>query len=74
MLESNEVKQSRKVCAEFLKSIEKISNDHAQKSFYFTTLIVMHVLTQQVLDEMDPQTLSEYMKMINELRQQNPRL
>lgn len=73
ILGPEEVKQSKKICTDFLKNIEDISNKHVQKSFYFTTLVVMHVLTQQLLDEMNPDTLSEYMKMVNDIRQNNPR-
>lgn len=73
-LNNNEVKNARKISAEFLKNIEKTSNEHNQKSFYFTTLIVMHVLTQQLLDEMDPNTLSKYMKMVTDLRNNTPRI
>ncbi len=67
-----EVKQARRICTQFLSSIEAIATKHAQKSFYFTTLVVMHVLTQQLLDEIDTETLSKYMKIINEIRE-NPR-
>ena len=39
VLNNNEVKQSRKICSEFLKNVETISTNHAQKSFYFTSSI-----------------------------------
>lgn len=74
VLNSGELKHSKKICVDFLKNVEEVSEKHTQKSFYFTTLVVMHVLTQQLLDEMNPDTLSDYMKMINELRQNNPNL
>lgn len=67
-LNNKEAKQAKKVCVDFLKQIESISDKHGQKSFYFTSLIIMHVLTQQLLDEMNPETLSNYMRMVNELK------
>ena len=73
-LNNNEVKRARKISSEFLKNIEETSTKHTQKSFYFTTLIVMHVLTQQLLDEMDADTLSKYMKMVTDLRNNTPRV
>lgn len=72
VLNANEVKQAKKIVSEFLKNVEESSTRHAHKSFYFTMLVVMHVLTQQILDEMDADTFGKYMKMVNDLKKNAP--
>ena len=60
-----EVKISRRILAKYLKRIEGSAKEHHLPTFFFTFLIVAHVMTQEALDNMDPENLAMIMNTLN---------
>ena len=52
-----DVKASKKLISNFLDSAKEASHERMNPTFYFTLLIVMHMLSQDLLNEIDPSTL-----------------
>lgn len=57
-----EVKQAKRSVSWFLNRMRKISKDTNRLSFYFTTLIVMNMMSSELLKEMDGNALDQIMK------------
>lgn len=60
-----EVKTSKRILAKYLKRIEDSAKEHHLPTFFFTFLIVAHVMTQEALDNMDPENLAMIMNTLN---------
>lgn len=60
-----EVKISRRILAKYLKRIESSAKERHLPTFFFTFLIVAHVMTQEALDNMDPENLAMIMNTLN---------
>ena len=52
-LNPSEVRAAKKLISRFITSVS---------SFYFTVLIIMHMMSQQLLETFDPKDLQEIMK------------
>lgn len=59
-LKPEEVRTSKKLISRMLKTIENSSRKCRQWSFYLTFLIVMHMMSQSLLNEVDPETFERY--------------
>lgn len=53
------VKASKKMVTSFLKKVQDISNAQSLDTIYFTTLIIMHVMSQNLLEAIDPSIIQE---------------
>ena len=60
-----EVKISRRILAKYLKRIEGSAKERHLPTFFFTFLNVAHVMTQEALDNMDPENLAMIMNTLN---------
>lgn len=58
-----EVKQAKRSVSWFLNRMRKISKDTNRLSFYFTTLIVMNMMSSELLKEMDGKELDQIMTL-----------
>ena len=59
-LKPEEVQTSKKLISRMLKTIENSSRKCGQWSFYLTFLIVMHMMSQSLLNEVAPETFERY--------------
>lgn len=66
-----DVKNCRKNCALILKQIENVARDSNRYTYYLTFLIIMHMMTEDLLDEFDPAILEEVFKELNRRNDQN---
>lgn len=61
-LNPSEVRAAKKLISRFTTSVSSASKRTGQISFYFTVLIIMHMMSQQLLETFDPKDLQEIMK------------
>lgn len=61
-LNPSEVRAAKKLISRFITSVSSASKRIGQISFYFTVLIIMHMMSQQLLETFDPKDLQEIMK------------
>ena len=61
-LNPSEVRAAKKLISRFITSVSSASKRTRQISFYFTVLIIMHMMSQQLLETFDPKDLQEIMK------------
>lgn len=52
-LDRKETAAAKRMVAKFMEEVEKNSKDTGNTSLYFTTLILMQVLSQEALDHID---------------------
>lgn len=58
-LKPEEVASAKKIVSRFIKTVQTSSENCDQWSFYLTTLIIMHIMSQSLLDQVDPDTFLE---------------
>lgn len=63
-LDNTEVRLAKEKVSDFLLRIKKISDEYNNPSFYFTTLLVGHLLTAELLDELSSEELEKAMTAI----------
>lgn len=56
-LNNKEVKAAKKAVTMFLKKMKEHEEKYLRPSWYLTILIVMHTISGELLDEMDPDNL-----------------
>ena len=61
-LNPSEVRAAKKLISRFITSVSLASKRTGQISLYFTVLIIMHMMSQQLLETFDPKDLQEIMK------------
>ena len=59
-LDRKETAAAKRMVAKFMEEVEKNSKYTGNTSLYFTTLILMQVLSQEALDHIDSETLQKY--------------
>lgn len=64
-LDTQEVRFCREQVARIIKSVKEASRRRRRASYYFTFLIVMHVMSQNLLNEIDPKDLQMIMDAFN---------
>ena len=52
-LDPTEVELAKKTINQFMEGVNKIADDRKRSSMFFTTLIMMQVMSQTALEEMD---------------------
>lgn len=65
-LKPDEVASAKKVVSRFLDEIRRQSWNFQQPTYYFTVLIVMHLISQEALDNMNPDSLAKIMDAFSE--------
>lgn len=71
LLNNAEVASAKKITTEFLEHVRKNSRENNQPTYYFTVLIVMNALSQELIEEMDIKNLEMLMNSIEQIRQNN---
>ena len=61
-LNPSEVRAAKKLISRFITSVSSASKTHRPNFLYFTVLIIMHIMSQQLLETFDPKDLQEIMK------------
>lgn len=67
-LNDREVKFAREKVSQFLLRIKKIGDKHCMPSFYFTVLVVAHVVTGELLDTITSEELSKVMNALYKIQ------
>lgn len=62
-LNNKDVMASKKIVSKFLKTIENASRRSNNVAFYITVLIVMHMMSQELLDCLPPEDLKKFMSV-----------
>ena len=70
-LDRKETAAANRMVAKFMEEVEKNSKDTGNTSLYFTTLILMQVLSQEALDHIDSETLQKYMEACEKKRKES---
>lgn len=71
LLTEKETAAAKRMVAKFMEEVEKNSKDTGNTSLYFTTLILMQVLSQEALDHIDSETLQKYMEACEKKRKES---
>lgn len=66
-----DVENCRKNCALILKKIETVAHESNRYTYYLTFLIIMHMMTEDLLDQFDPAILEEVFKELNRRNDRN---
>ena len=56
-LNNKEVKAAKKIISKFLQNMKKMEEEYMRPSWYLTVLIVMHTLSRELLDSIDPESI-----------------
>lgn len=67
-LNEREVTFAKKKVSQFLLRIKNIGEKHCMPSFYFTVLIVAHVMTGELLDMISAKNLSKVMDALYKIQ------
>lgn len=65
-----EVQLCRKQIAQYIQTVRKASSNRI--SYYFTFLIMMHVMSENLLDQMDPKELQQIMDTFQRYDEEHP--
>ena len=65
-LKTGEVTSAKKVVSRFLDEVRRQSWNFQQPTYYFTVLIIMHLISKEALDNMDPDSLAKIMDAFSE--------
>ena len=65
-LNNKEVKQAKKIVSKFIKSVDDKAKEQRTPTFYFTMLVVMHLMSQEALDNIEPNALKLLMDSFSE--------
>lgn len=67
-LNNQEVKSAKNMVSRFISNIKQESERSGQPTYLFTSLIIMHIMSEEMLDEIDAKTLEYLMNQIEESR------
>nr|WP_303182443.1 hypothetical protein [Lachnoclostridium phocaeense] len=66
-----EVRACKRIMSKFFMDMKRWTDKHRRPTYYFTLLVVTHVMTQKLLDEFDPKALANVMNSFASLTQTN---
>jgi len=67
-LSNKEVKICRNQVADVVKSVKNFSKETNSFTYYYTFLIMMHVMSQSLLNDFDSDEVKEAISAISEIR------
>lgn len=70
VLNNREVKSAKYILSQFLNKIQDEARRNEQPTYYFTMLIVMQLMSQELIDEIDPEHLEYIMNSISKIKEQ----
>lgn len=57
-LNPREVKSAKKAISQFLAHIKELTENELAPTYYYTLLIMMHIMSQELLNDFDEETLA----------------
>ncbi len=57
-LNDHEVKSTKRVISQFLDTVRNVSDKEVAPTYWFTLLIMMHIMSQEMLDDYDIETMA----------------
>lgn len=57
-LNGKDVSTAKKMALEYFENIRKLSVQHIAPKLYWTSIVVMHVVTNELLNSIDPESLA----------------
>lgn len=67
-LDNREVKSAKRVVTRFMEGVNRTSKSQQQPTYYFTVLLMMHILSQDAIDHMDINSLAKVMNTFQAVR------
>ena len=64
-LNKREVASCKKIVSKFITVVQKETDDKKTPTYFFTMLIVMHVMSQSVLSEFDSAVIEEIIEKLH---------
>ena len=64
-LNNREVTSCKKIVSKFINVVQKETDDKKTPTYFFTMLIVMHVMSQSVLSEFDSAVIEEIIEKLH---------
>lgn len=64
-LNNREVASCKKIVSKFINVVQKETDDKKTPTYFFTMLIVMHVMSQSVLSEFDSAVIEEIIEKLH---------
>lgn len=64
-LNNREVASCKKIVSKFINAVQKETDDKKTPTYFFTMLIVMHVMSQSVLSEFDSAVIEEIIEKLH---------
>lgn len=60
-LNSHEVKAAKRAISRFLDNVKGVSEKELTPTYYFTLLLMMHLISQELLNDFDQEVIEEIM-------------
>lgn len=57
-LNNNEVKSAKRLVSQFLDSVKNVTEKEIAPTYWFTLLIMMHIMSQEMIDDFDTETIA----------------
>lgn len=63
-LNKKEVRSTKKLITQFISNVKKEADNNLSPTYYFTLLMMMHVMSQELLNDFDEATLTNIMNRL----------
>lgn len=63
-LKKREVQSTKRAISQFISHVKELSEGELAPTYYFTLLIMMHIMSQEFLNDFSPETLAEIMNKL----------
>lgn len=64
-LNNREVRSAKRLVSNFLDSVRSASKEKLCPTYYFTLLIIMHTMSQSLINEIDADTFQDIMSKLS---------
>lgn len=68
-LNNQEVKSAKKLVAGFMDKVRTSCRAEREPTYYFVVLLMMHIMSQDAIDNIDPESLEIIMNTFQEARE-----
>ena len=65
-LNNAEVKSAKRIVARFMKQVETSAKSQQRPTYYFTVLLIMHIMAQDAIDSMGIENFTKVLNALNE--------
>ncbi len=63
-LDPKEVASTKRVVSQFIDYVKSLSDKELAPTYYFTLLMMMHIMSQEMLDDFDEKTIKYIMERL----------